>query len=214
MNDLMDNVVKKAFRMFIEAMDENGSQKLLFPCRRDGMSRHSEQEFRQMLIKALEETDGIKYSVETPTLQKYSSQNGKLVEDGNGESGRIDMCIYQRIANRWQRLHLVELKAHNVKEEKVRNDLRKLMNDAKKDEFCKESYFIQILYSANETTLSNLRQKYQSYIEGKDALLLPSDKEIIVYLLFANGVDGQKAVPCYHRFCLRDGLNDWNLWEI
>ena len=60
MNDLMDSIMQKSFRMFIESMDENGSQKLLFPCKRIGMPRHSEQEFRQMLIKAIEETDGIK----------------------------------------------------------------------------------------------------------------------------------------------------------
>lgn len=204
----MDNVVKKAFRMFIEAMDENGSQKLLFPRRRNGIPRHSEQEFRQMLIKALEETNGIKYSVETPTLQRYSSQSGKLFRDDNGESGRIDLCIYQKVADKWQRLHLVELKAHNIKEENVQNDLMKLIQDSEKDEFCKESYFIQILYSANKTTLSNLQKKYQSYIEGKDSLLPSLDKGIIVYLLFANGVQKVEESPCYCRFNLRDGLNE------
>lgn len=205
MNNLMEDVVKKAFRMLIEAMDENGSQKLLFPCRRNGISRYSEQEFKQMLIKALEETNGIKYSVETPTLQRYSSQNGKLIENMNGESGRIDMCIYQKVADKWQRLHLVELKAHNVK---VQNDLMKLIQDSEKDEFCKESYFIQILYSANKETLSNLQQKYNSYI-GEEKALLPSlDKEIIVYLLFANGVQKVEESPCYCRFNLRDGLNE------
>lgn len=205
MNNSMEDVVKKAFRMLIEAMDENGSQKLLFPCRRNGISRYSEQEFKQMLIKALEETNGIKYSVETPTLQRYSSQNGKLIENMNGESGRIDMCIYQKVADKWQRLHLVELKAHNVK---VQNDLMKLIQDSEKDEFCKESYFIQILYSANKETLSNLQQKYNSYI-GEEKALLPSlDKEIIVYLLFANGVQKVEESPCYCRFNLQDGLNE------
>ena len=206
--------MRKAFRMFIEAMDENGSQKLLFPCKRIGISRRSEQEFKQMLIKALEETDGIKkYSLETPTLQTYSSQNGTLVEDENGESGRIDMCIYQRIEDKWQRLHMLELKAHNVKEEKVRNDLTKLIKDAEIDKYCKESYFIQILYSANKGTLNSLQKKYKSYIEGMDMLLPPPGKEIIIYLLFAHGVNKGKE-PCYCRFSLKDGLNNWKFQKI
>lgn len=206
--------MRKAFRMFIEAMDENGSQKLLFPCKRIGISRRSEQEFKQMLIKALEETDGIKkYSLETPTLQTYSSQNGELVEDENGVSGRIDMCIYQRIKNGWQRLHLLELKAHNVKRKQIQNDLIKLIKDAEIDKFCQESYFIQILYSANKGTLNSLQKKYQSFTEGSSTLLPPSNKEIIIYLLFANGV-GREKEPCYCRFSLKEGLNNWKFQKI
>ena len=74
MNDLMTSLVLQAFRKLVEAKNRNGEQKLLFPQKRDGSCRYSEQEFKQMFIEVFchsEKTDGLKYSVETPTRKKY-----------------------------------------------------------------------------------------------------------------------------------------------
>lgn len=214
MQNVVDQVIRDAFRDLIEMEQENGNIKLIYPQLRNGHKRQSEQEFKQLFIEHFcRTTEGLKYSVETPTQKRYSSENGTLVEDENGESGRIDMCIYQRIEDKWQRLHMLELKAHNVKEEKVRNDLTKLIKDAEIDKYCKESYFIQILYSADKGTLNSLQKKYQSFTKESNALLPPSGKEIIIYLLFATGV-GKEKNPCYCRFSLKDGLNNWEFQKI
>lgn len=214
MQNVVDQVIRNAFRDLIRMEEENGDIKLIYPQLRNGHKRQSEQEFKQLFIDHFCKTaEGLKYSVETPTRKKYSSENGRLVEKKDGESGRIDMCIYQRVEDKWQRWHMLELKAHNVKEEKVRNDLTKLIKDAEIDKYCKESYFIHILYSANKGTLNSLQKKYKSYLEGVDALLPPPGKEIIIYLLFVHGVDKGKE-PCYCRFSLKDGLNNWEFQKI
>ena len=51
MNDLMTSLVLQAFRKLVEAKDRNGEQRILFPQKRDGSCRYSEQEFKQMFIE-------------------------------------------------------------------------------------------------------------------------------------------------------------------
>lgn len=198
MNDLMTSLVLQAFRKLVEAKDRNGEEKLLFPQKRDGSCRYSEQEFKQMFIDVFShsaDTKGLKYSVETPTRQKYS------FEGANSRSGNLDLCIHQRGDNgSWQRLHVVELKAHNVD---VRKDLVKLGEELKDNGFNGENYLIQILYTADEGTLDSLREKYNGYKEE-----LKSTKGIVVYLLYADGVKRVCEKPCYSRFNLEAGFGE------
>ena len=126
----MTSLVLQAFRKMVEAKDRNGGQKLLFPQKRDGLCRYSEQEFKQMFIEVFcqsIDTKGLKYSVETPTRKKYSSKGAKFSIDPNGISGNLDLCIHQKGSDgKWQRLHAIELKANNVD---VWKDLVKLAEE-------------------------------------------------------------------------------------
>ena len=202
MNDLMTSLVLQAFRKLVEAKDWNGKEKLLFPQKRDGSSRYSEQEFKQMFIEVFshsEETEGLKYSVETPTQQEYSSKGV------NFRSGNLDLCIHQKEDDgRWQRLHVVEFKASNVD---VRKDLVKLGKELKDNGSNRENYFIQILYTADQGTLNSLRRKYNGYKEELKQLPL-STEGIVVYLLYAGGVKRVCEKPCYSRFSLEAGFGE------
>ena len=202
MNDFMTSLVLQAFRKLVEAKDRNGEEKLLFPQKRDGSCRYSEQEFKQMFVEVFchsEETEGLKYSVETPTQQEYSSKGV------NFRSGNLDLCIHQKEDDgRWQRLHVVELKANNVD---ARKDLVKLSKELKDNGSDRENYFIQILYSADQGTLNSLRQKYNGYKEELKRLQLPTEG-IVVYLLYAGGVKRMCEKPCYSRFNLGIGFEE------
>ena len=44
MSDFMTSLVLQAFRKLVEVKDRNGEEKLLFPQKRDGSCRYSEQE--------------------------------------------------------------------------------------------------------------------------------------------------------------------------
>ena len=198
MNDFVTSLVLQAFRKLVEAKDRDGEQKLLFPQKRDGLCRYSEQEFKQMFIEVFchsEKTDGLKYSVETPTRKKYSSK---------GDRFSID-CIHQKGSDgKWQRLHAIELKANNVD---VWKDLVKLAEELKANDSSRENYFIQVLYTADKGTLNSLHQKYDRYKEELKRLQLPTEG-IVVYLLYAGGVKKICDEPCYSQFKLEAGFGE------
>lgn len=208
MNDLMTSLVLQAFRKLVEAKDRNGEEKLLFPQKRDGSCRYSEQEFKQMFIEVFyhsEKTDGLKYSVETPTRKKYSSKSAKFNIDLDGISGNLDLCIHQKGGDgKWQRLHAVEFKANNVD---VWKDLVKLAGELKADGSSQENYLIQVLYTADKGTLDSLHLKYNGYKEELERLHLPT-QGIVVYLLYAGGVKRICEKPCYSRFNLGIGFEE------
>lgn len=208
MNDFMTSLVVQAFRKLVEAKDRNGGQKLLFPQKRDGLCRYSEQEFKQMFIEVFcqsIDTKGLKYSVETPTRKKYSSKGAKFSIDPNGISGNLDLCIHQKGSDgKWQRLHAIELKANNVD---VWKDLVKLAEELKANDSSRENYFIQVLYTADKGTLNSLHQKYDRYKEELKRLQLPTEG-IVVYLLYVDGVKRMCEKSCYSRFSLEAGLKE------
>ncbi len=94
MENVVDNVIKNAFRNLIEMEQEDGNIKLIYPTLRDGKGkRHSEQEFKQLFIDNFcKAATNLKYSVETPTLHGYSFKKGEkpVIDDENGRSGNID----------------------------------------------------------------------------------------------------------------------------
>ena len=208
MNDFVTSLVLQAFRKLVEAKDRDGEQKLLFPQKRDGLCRYSEQEFKQMFIEVFchsEKTDGLKYSVETPTRKKYSSKGDRFSIDPNGISGNLDLCIHQKGSDgKWQRLHAIELKANNVD---VWKDLVKLAEELKANDSSRENYFIQVLYTADKGTLNSLHQKYDRYKEELKRLQLPTEG-IVVYLLYAGGVKKICDEPCYSQFKLEAGFGE------
>ena len=208
MNDFMTSLVVQAFRKLVEAKDRNGEQKLLFPQKRDGSCRYSEQEFKQMFIEVFchsTDTEGLKYSVETPTRKEYSSKGTKFSIDSDGISGNLDLCIHQKGGDgQWQRLHAVEFKANNVD---VWKDLVKLAGELNADSSNRENYFIQVLYTADKGTLGSLRQKYGECKEELKRLHLPTES-VVVYLLYADGVKGKCEKPCYSRFSLEAGFGN------
>ena len=208
MNDLMTSLVLQAFRKLVEAKDRNGEQRILFPQKRDGSCRYSEQEFKQMFIEVIcqsIDTKGLKYSVETPTRKKYSSKGDRFSIDSDGISGNLDLCIHQKGSDgKWQRLHAVEFKANNVD---VWKDLVKLAGELNADSFSRENYFIQVLYTADKGTLDSLCQKYDGYKEELKQLHL-STEGIVVYLLYVDGVKRMCEKSCYSRFSLEAGLKE------
>lgn len=131
------------------------SCRLVFPKKRDGSSRISEQELRFEFIHQLlkKNQDRYWYSIETPTGKSYSGfVTGQPVQDDNGQSGEFDLSIFDK---KGERITLVEFKAHNPKPADYQKDLLK-MNTEGKNTVC---YFIQLLKSVNSGTFKNIINK-------------------------------------------------------
>lgn len=213
MKNVVDNVIRNAFRDLIEMEQEDGNVKLIYPTLRDNEKRHSEQEFKQLFIDNFcKEATDLKYSVETPTLHGYSTKEEKtVIDDENGRSGNIDLCIHQKTDGEWKRLHLVEFKAHNVPRPNIEKDLLKLSASLTSKDPNKTNYFIQLIYSADTRTVDNLKKKYHDL---KSSIKEGIQKQIVVYILFVNGIKRLQDAPGYYSFNLSEGLDANNYQTI
>jgi len=134
------------------------SSRILFPKKRNGETRISEQELRFVFVEQLnlEIKSGwdVFYSVETPTNDTYLfSKTDEPHADPYGQSGNFDMVIYD---NKFNRIALIEFKANNSTLKEYRKDFCKLNNSK---ENVKLKYFIQIVKNTNSGTFSNLHKK-------------------------------------------------------
>ena len=205
MENVVDSVIRHAFRDLIEMEQEDGNIKLIYPTLRDGKGkRHSEQEFKQLFIDNFcKEATDLKYSVETPTPQKCSHKGEQLVIGGKeGRSGNIDLCIHQKTDGEWKLLHLIEFKAHNVPRPNIEKDLLKLSAPFPDDKLNKTNYFIQLIYSADTRTVDNLKDKYERLKQS-----FKGEKQVVVYILFVNGIKRLNDVPGYYSFDISKGLD-------
>lgn len=138
--------------------------RIVFPQKRDDTTRISEQELRfvfvEQLNKKINEGWDVYYSVETPTYGAYSGfSNGETPKrDEKGRSGEFDLVIFD---NRLKRIALIEFKANNATEHEHIKDFVKLNNPEEGDNNVYR-YFIEIVKSYNNGTLSSLKDKTKS----------------------------------------------------
>ena len=126
-------------------------RRLVFPIKRDGKKRVSEQEIRFLFIQEIQDKSVFHYSVEVPTKEKYKFLGL------NDRSASFDVCLYE---NR-KRKHLIEFKALNPKQSSYSKDFEKLIND----ETDLVNYFIQVIESTDKGTIPNIENKYKIGIE-------------------------------------------------
>ena len=152
---------------------------IIFPKKRDGTFRISEQELRFLFVSILinkiknkelsYDNKPIYYSVETPTVGSYSFKGDKAL------SGNIDLVIHGGYP--LKRICLIEFKAHNVEfkndYEKLHRELNHKSDDVDKTNFEKLydenacGYFVQLLPNSDRGTADNIIQKYEEADEYK-----------------------------------------------
>ena len=128
---------------------QNAESRLIFPKKRKGEKRISEQELRFLLARELEKQKEFYYSMETPTEDKYSFKGKKAL------SARIDLCLHN---SKGKRISLIELKHENVD---VKNDFLKLLCDSETE----QNYFVQFVYNADKNTIPNTESKYKEALD-------------------------------------------------
>jgi len=160
--DLIKNCLQELQKIGWENKIKTQNSKLIFPKYRNKKQRRSEQEARLLFIRELEkpEKPNFYYSIETPTNDIYKDFRGKAPKIGTGKSGNVDVTLYTKGIDKFEREHLVEFKFDNV--DTCRKDFLKLLCD---DNQCEKNYYINILKNTDDETIPSLIEKYKDSIQ-------------------------------------------------
>lgn len=117
--------------------------------------RISEQELRLLFIEEFKkENPELFYSIETPTVDKFSL--GKSYEsiqsNIEGQSASLDMCIFERVDNVYSRILNLEFKHKNTSIKNIGKDVLKLIHENQ------NGAFILLLENTDKGTLCNLKE--------------------------------------------------------
>ncbi|MDR0834706.1 MAG: hypothetical protein LBN93_11090 [Candidatus Symbiothrix sp.] len=165
-----------------EGTPSQSNSRLIFPVKGNHETRISEQEARFLFVKQIENQPDFYYSVETPTSERYRFTGVPEPRiDPKGKSGSIDVCLYERVSDQYERKHLIEFKAHNVDVDDFKKDFLKLKyeNNGK----TLTNYFVHILKTFDAGTIDSLKKKYQKAFEINDKSQ-PITNSIIIALCF------------------------------
>jgi hypothetical protein len=119
LQELVNKVCRDLTDMYL-AREQPSTYGLIFPRKRDGSVRISEQESKLLFVQHLTVDRRYCFCVETPTTETYMQKGITPI------SARVDLTLIG--ANRKPVAHL-EQKAHNCTLESVRKDLEKLLRE-------------------------------------------------------------------------------------
>ena len=126
--------------------------KLVYPVKRDGTTRISEQEARFLFVKHVDLSTEYFYSIEVPTKREF------MFTGETPLSGNVDVCLYEN----GKRKHLIEFKALNPDQKSFSKDFEKLFYD----EDGLDNYFVNILKNTDRGTIPSIEDKYKKAIEN------------------------------------------------
>ena len=133
--EIILEIISKAFEHVKKAYKSPEGSRLIFPQKRDGSIRVSEQELRFAFIEEFLKFEKAKdwfYAVEVPTKDKYDftdKNNPKVAEKGKGQSASFDLAIYTKDGDGFKTIALLEFKAGNPDKFAYHKDLAKLENE-------------------------------------------------------------------------------------
>jgi len=142
---LVDKVCCDLTSMY-PAGEQASTYGLVFPRKRDGSLRISEQEAKLLFVQHLTVDKRYCFSVETPTAETYQQKGITPM------SARVDVTL---IGNDFKPVAHVELKAHHCVIESIRKDLEKLLRE--KTTGC----WFHTLEKADGRTLQSLLAKFK-----------------------------------------------------
>lgn len=156
--DISKKVLARLSAMDYEKERGSSSEQLIFPNKKQAkgdVKRISEQELRLLFIEEFKkENKELFYSIETPTVDKFNV--GKSYEtiktDNDGQSASLDMCVFERNSNKYERILNIEFKHKNASIKKIGKDVLKLIQEKQ------NGVFIHLLNNTDRGTLCNVKE--------------------------------------------------------
>jgi hypothetical protein len=142
------HIANELVQIYFRKDHEHG---LVFPQKRDGSIRISEQEAKTLFLYRVLSERRYCFSVEVPTEQTYKQKGFKEI------SARVDITLLRGNAKRCAH---IEFKAHNCTVEDIRKDLEKLVREKS------TGMWFHTLENANRRTVKSLVAKFQKALES------------------------------------------------
>lgn len=171
-------VLKRLSEMDYERKGGRSKERLIFPntfpseaATNKGISekklltytRVSEQELRFLFLEEFlkKPSNGYYYSVETPTKEKYrfGKTNDDIKIDPTGRSASIDLCVFERNVDKYNRVLNIEFKNANASKKSISKDILKLIHEKE------DGAFILLLKNTNAGTLNNLAESRDGVVD-------------------------------------------------
>lgn len=173
-NNMIDKTFEKLKQIYNCDNDNADSipiaGRLIFPNYRDNKNiRISEQELRFVFTevfneycKTVDEVLEWRYSVETPTMERYNFKGKQPRLDPYGKSASFDFVIHDKESNR---ICLIEFKARNSGVFEHHKDFLKLTEDPTNAKYppYTQCYFLEVLNGYDEGTKTSLTRKLTKY---------------------------------------------------
>lgn len=167
LTEIMDGLLKLTRDKLISTyrQSEGAKTRIIFPKKRDGKIRVSEQEMRFAFVEAFNEgysnySESLYYAVEVPTKDLYDFR-GTAPQCGHGRSAMFDVVIYDAEK---RPLIYIEFKGNNPVAQHYDKDFFKL-EQGKDFEESPDAlrYFIGILKNTDGGTLESLLKKCKGH---------------------------------------------------
>jgi hypothetical protein len=172
----LEELIKKVSGDLIRMYPHHRSREygLIFPRKRDGTLRISEQESKFFFGQHIMEDQRYYFSVETPTEETYQQSGAGAI------SARSDLTLYGQDL---QRLAHIELKAHHPDEKNIRKDLEKLVRERR------TGLWFHTLERADDWRWKALLSKFKDAFERLSEYLETTDASyLIAFLALETGV--------------------------
>lgn len=157
--EICEKVLNRLSAMDFEKDGGSSSEQLIFPQKLQEKGtkledRISEQELRLLFIEEFKKANKeLFYSLETPTEEKYKfgKTYNEIVDniDNHKTSASLDMCVFERNLDKYERVLNIEFKHKNASLKNVGKDVLKLMQEKQ------NGVFIYLLENTNSGTLRN-----------------------------------------------------------
>lgn len=163
--EICEKVLERLKTIGYEKKSLVSSGQFLFPSKSD-VKRISEQELKQLFIEVfIKDYTSLFYSIETPTVNKYSFTNepNKIKvgdEDDKGQSALLDMCIFKKGKEFYERILNIEFKHKNATEKNISKDILKLIHEEP------NGAFILLLKNTDSGTLKSVFNKFSNSFEA------------------------------------------------
>ena len=157
--EISRNVLARLSVMDYEKDGGKSKEQLIFPNKfqaKGDIKRISEQELRLLFIEEFKQANkDLFYSIETPTVNKYKFDKSynDIKVDNNGQSASLDMCVFRKTPDRYERILNLEFKYKNTGIKNIAKDILKLMAEEQ------DGAFILLLNNTDKGTLCSTNFK-------------------------------------------------------
>jgi len=193
--EINQKVLCRLSKLNSEKYGGDSKEQLIFPSkfqsdREKEIIRFSEQELRFLFVEEFKSKyPALFYSVETPTSGKFnlSKKYETIKLENEGQSASHDMCIFEKVSNKYNRILNIEFKYKNSGIMNTGKDILKLIREEQ------DGAFIHLLKNTDNGTLISVFKKLAQCFADFGSVWKNEEKCIEITIM---SIEQQKIIQC------------------